>query len=222
MFNTEFHDVGLMPYAEAWRYQEELYNKLLAAKDIDHPFYILFCEHPHVYTLGKNGQSNNLLINSDFLSKINAEYVETNRGGDITYHGPGQIVGYPIIDLFKCGFGIKSYIHKLEQAIIDTLTHYKISSERLEGAIGVWIDTKTPKARKICAIGVHVSHWITIHGFAFNISTDLNYFNHINPCGFTDKGVTSLEKELGFCPDMQEVKSILKYNLSQQLKLNLS
>ena len=218
MNNTDFIDTGLIEYRDAWEYQKQLHKKLLLNRS---PYYLIFCEHPHVYTLGKNGRSNNLLINSDYLRSIKAEFVETDRGGDITYHGPGQLVGYPIIDLNSSGYGIKDYVSKLEQSVIDTLIHYNIRSVRIPGATGVWITGNGLPDRKICAIGVRVSRWITMHGFAFNIHTDLKYFNYINPCGFTDKGVTSLSEEIGFCPDMIEVKNILKINIAQQLKLNL-
>ncbi|MDA3780834.1 MAG: lipoyl(octanoyl) transferase LipB [Bacteroidales bacterium] len=176
---------------------------------------VLFCEHPHVYTLGKSGQQNNLLVNDEFLRKINAKYYKINRGGDITYHGPGQIVGYPIIDLEKFNLQVKQYIAKLEDSIIYTLKEYNIESGRISGSTGVWLDGESSKARKICAIGVKASRFITMHGFAFNINTDLQYFNHINPCGFLDKGVTSLEKELGKKVDIEDVKDKLKVNMQK-------
>jgi len=220
IFNTDFQDIGFISYKKAWTYQDKIHEQVLLSRNSDSHFFLIFCEHSHVFTLGKNGKSNNLLINNEFLNTINAEYVETNRGGDITYHGPGQIVGYPIVDLTKTNYGIKEYINKLEEAIIQTLNAFNVKAERLEGATGVWLDTNTPKARKICAIGVRVSRWITMHGFAFNINTDLQYFNYINPCGFTDKSVTSLEKELNNKVDINSVKIELKYQLAKQLNLN--
>jgi lipoyl(octanoyl) transferase len=174
---------------------------------------LLFVEHPHVYTLGKSGNQNNLLIDSKFLEKIGATYYHIDRGGDITYHGPGQIVGYPIFDLEQFGMGIKQYIYTLEEAIIKTLDEVKISASRLPGATGVWLDPGKPGARKICAIGVKAGRHITMHGFALNVNTDLTYFNHINPCGFRDKGVTSLAKEFSENMDMSTVKFILQQNI---------
>ena len=177
------------------------------------PNYLLFCEHPNVYTIGKSGSENNLLLNNFELQKKGVSFFKINRGGDITYHGPGQIVGYPIINLEAFSLGVKQYIFQLEEVIILTLKNYNINAERLEGATGVWIDTHNKlKARKICAIGVKASRWITMHGFAFNVNTDLSYYNYINPCGFTDKGVTSMEKELGKKVDFAEVKSLVKEN----------
>lgn len=211
-----FKDIGSIDYKEAWDYQETLFNEVLKGKrNGDAPVsYLLFCEHPHVYTLGKSGQQNNLLIDPDFLRKINATYYKINRGGDITYHGPGQIVGYPILDLEQFDVQVKKYIHLLEDAIIATLKEYGIQGNRLENATGVWLDTDQPeKTRKICAIGVRASHFVTMHGFAFNVNTDLNYFNYINPCGFQDKGVTSMQKELGRSVDTQAVKQSLKQHL---------
>ena len=211
----DFRDLGLIEYKEAWDFQEKLFNESLELKrqNKDIPNHLLFCEHPHVYTLGKSGSVNNLLINNAELQKRGVSFFKINRGGDITYHGPGQIVGYPIINLDAFSLGVKQYIFKIEEVIIQTLKTYGITSERLEGATGVWIDTANKlKARKICAIGVKVSRWITMHGFAFNVNTDLNYYNYINPCGFIDKGVTSVEKELGKKVDFVEVKNLVKEN----------
>lgn len=213
---VKYEDLGIIDYKKAWDYQEEKFDEIVEAKkkNSETTNYLLFCEHPHVYTLGKSGEKNNLLISDEFLKKINATYYKINRGGDITYHGPGQIVGYPILDLETLNIGIKEYIHKLEEAIIKTLKAYHLEAERLEGATGVWIDTNKPgEARKICAIGVRASKFVTMHGFAFNIKTDLDYFSYINPCGFTDKGVTSLEKETGKEIDFEETKSILRKNI---------
>lgn len=223
--NIVFRDLGLIKYKDAWDYQENLHSEMVARKIknkpdyADFPEYILFCEHPHVYTLGKSGDEENLLINYIQLQAKNAEFFKTNRGGDITYHGPGQIVGYPIIDLDKHKLGVKKYIFALEESIIQTLKHFGIEPARLDGATGVWLDGSVPgKTRKICAIGVRVSRGITMHGFAFNVNTDLTYFDHINPCGFTDKGVTSLSKELGRDINMEVVKSLLLGNLVSLLK----
>jgi lipoyl(octanoyl) transferase len=208
-----FRDLGSLQYAKAWDYQRQRFTEVTEAKfgaAGNSIHYLLFCEHPHVYTIGKSGNDSNLLISEDLLKSYGAELFHIDRGGDITYHGPGQIVGYPILDLQKFNIGIKDYVSRLEEAIIITLENYGIKAGRLEGATGVWLDAGTSKARKICAIGVRASRYVTMHGFAFNINTDLNYFNHINPCGFTDKGVTSLSKELGKAIDINEVKGVLK------------
>ncbi len=207
----KFQDWGLVEYGDAWDRQRELWNEVKDSKYSSDERkskinYLVFCEHPHVYTLGKSGHDENLLIPENFLNKIGAKYFHIDRGGDITYHGPGQIVGYPIIDLEVFGLGVKSYIYSIEETIISFLDGYGIKAGRLEGATGVWLDPETPRARKICAIGVKVSRWITMHGFAFNVNTDLNYFSYINPCGFQDKGVTSMSKELGKPLDFEEVK----------------
>ncbi len=229
--STVFEDLGVEDYKKVWDYQEQLFAEVVDVKlhNRDHPNqvkditnHLLFVEHPHVYTLGKSGVQNNLLINEQFLKQIDATFYKINRGGDITYHGPGQLVGYPILDLEALSLQVRSYIHKLEEAIIQTLAHYGIKSERLEGATGVWLDTDVPgKARKICAIGVKASRYVSMHGFALNINTNLNYFNHINPCGFVDKGVTSMEKELGRQLDMKEVKDILLKKLIDIFHLQL-
>lgn len=177
--------------------------------------YLLFCEHPHVYTLGKSGSESNLLVDTIQLQAQDASFFKTNRGGDITYHGPGQIVGYPILNLELIVSGAREYIEKMEEAIILTLAHYGIRSERLDGATGVWLETNKPgRTRKICAIGVRTSHWVSMHGFAFNVNTNLRYFNYINPCGFTDKSVTSLSAEIGRPVDMNEVKILLAEKLA--------
>ena len=221
MAKTNYIDLGLKEYKLAWEEQESLHNQIVQwkVKDVEVIHQLIFCEHPHVYTLGKSGQQNNLLINDEFLKKINATYYQSNRGGDITYHGPGQIVGYPIFDLESLGIGVKDYIHRLEEAIILTLKDYGISSTRLEGATGVWLDVGTPNTRKICAMGVRVSKAVTMHGFALNVNTDLNYFSYINPCGFVDKGVTSMEKELNHALDFDEVKSVLQNHLIEVFSL---
>lgn len=216
---TKFHSLGVIDYKECWDFQETLFNEILKQKReektniVNH---LIFCEHPHVYTLGKSGSEDNMLINYIQLQAKNATFHKINRGGDITYHGPGQLVGYPILNLTAFEVGIKDYIFKIEEAIIIALKHFNVEATRLDGAIGVWLDVDNPKkVRKICAIGVRTSHWVSMHGFAFNINTDLDYFNHINPCGFTDKAVTSLEKELGYKQDFEAVSSVVKQSLAE-------
>jgi lipoyl(octanoyl) transferase len=232
MHEVEFRDIGTVEYNEAWQYQENLFNEIIEIKKqnndlpLDHqletPNYLLFCEHPHVFTLGKSGEAENLLVDMLQLSAKHASFVKTNRGGDITYHGPGQIVGYPILNLSYFVKGAREYIEKLEEAIIQTLLVYNIKSERLDGATGVWLDTQIKgRTRKICAIGVRTSHWVSMHGFALNINTDLNYFNLINPCGFTDKTVTSLSKELGREIPMEEVKKVLREKIAEVFNFKL-
>ncbi len=214
---VEYRDLGVAEYKEVWDIQEELFGesvKMRGRGEENIPNYILLVEHPHVYTLGKSGEEQNLLINAIQLQANNATFFHTNRGGDITYHGPGQLVGYPIIDILSLKLGVKEYIHNLEEAIIKTIAKYGIKGTRLDGATGVWLDIDAPgKTRKICAIGVKCSRHITMHGFALNVNTDLNYFNYINPCGFVDKGVTSIEKELGHKVDFEEVKKECLANL---------
>ena len=216
-----FKYLGLIDYKKAWDYQQKLFNELINIKKTNRDLplhkqeelknYLLFCEHPPVFTLGKSGSENNLLINKKTLEKEKISYYKINRGGDITFHGPGQIVGYPILDLEYFSIGIKQYIYKLEEVIILTLNEYNINAERLKGATGVWLDTShNKKVRKICSIGVRISRWITMHGFAFNVNTNLKYYDLINPCGFTDKAVTSMEKELGEKQNIQEVKNKLR------------
>lgn len=213
MTNINYIDWGLIDYKEAWDRQELIFNKKVSNKinnlseNIEQDF--ILCEHPHVYTLGQHGHENNLLINEEFLRKINATYYKTNRGGDITYHGFGQIVGYPILDIEALGLSLKNYIWTIEQMVIHTMDDFGIYCQRLEGATGVWIDGNSPNARKICAIGVKASRYITMHGFALNVNTDLSYFNNINPCGFVDKGVTSMKKELAKEIDVEQVKNKL-------------
>lgn len=216
---TTYKNIGLIEYKEAWDYQESLFDKIVVVKEknrkVDNkqptPNYLLFCEHPHVYTIGKSGNRENLLIGEEFLKSKGATLFRINRGGDITYHGPGQIVGYPILDLDNFGVSIKDYIFGLEEVIIRTLQHYGIVATRSEGATGVWLDANHPqKARKISAIGVRTSHWVSMHGFAFNINTDLDYFGYIVPCGIQGKNVTSLQQELGKQVDILDVQNILK------------
>ncbi|NOU46162.1 MAG: lipoyl(octanoyl) transferase LipB [Bacteroidales bacterium] len=207
-------DLGLMAYETAWNYQEERLNEVIASKkelkSDSHSGYFFLVEHPHVFTLGNSGKSDNLLVNEDFLKSKGATFYKTNRGGDITYHGPGQIVGYPIINLEAFGLGVREYIFRLEEVIISVLKHYDIHATRLDGATGVWLDAESlSDSRKICAMGVRVSRSVTMHGFAFNVNTDLDFYQLINPCGFTDRGVTSLKKELGREIDMTEVKNLV-------------
>lgn len=212
----EYIDLGNFAYQQAWDYQQQRMDELIEMRKSpdyqsnDFAGWFLSVEHPHVYTLGKSGDEQNLLLNFIQLQAKNAEFIHTNRGGDITYHGPGQFVGYPIIDLDKLKISVRRYIELMEEAIIQAMAQYDIVAERLEGATGVWIDSLVPgKARKICAIGVRVSRYVTMHGFALNINTDLSYFGHINPCGFTDKAVTSMEKELGAAQDEDKVKQLV-------------
>ncbi|MES2691073.1 MAG: lipoyl(octanoyl) transferase LipB [Bacteroidota bacterium] len=229
---VKFTDWGLIAYDEAWARQEVLLkqktdlkflNRNLPGSEYEAPANdLVFCEHPHVYTLGKSGSENNLLIDETFLQKIGATYVAVNRGGDITYHGPGQVVGYPVLDLEQFFTDIHKYLRLLEEAVILTLAEYGLKGERYEGYTGVWLDASIPsKARKICAMGVRCSRWITMHGFALNVNTDLDYFNHIIPCGIDDKQVTSLQKELGREVDMQEVKQSLKTTIASVFSMEL-
>ena len=212
----------MIDYQTAWDYQEERFDRLVdykrqpAGKTMPSQ-YLLFCEHPHVYTLGKSGDEHNLLIRQEFLKKIEATYYKTNRGGDITYHGPGQVVGYPILDLEQLGLGLKQYISLLEDSIIALLETHGITATRMEGATGVWLDATHPvKARKICAIGVRSGRYVTMHGFALNVNTKLEYFTYINPCGFETKGVTSMEKELGKALEFEKIKKELRVILMQK------
>ena len=215
--SVQVRDLGLIDYKEAWDYQEELFKQIIDIKienrknatAIGTPNYVLFCEHPHVFTLGKSGDANHLLLNEDTLKKHDATYYKINRGGDITYHGPGQLVVYPILDLDNFFTDIHKYMRFLEETVIQTLAHYGVQGQRFDGLTGVWIEPETPKARKICALGVKSSRWVTMHGIGFNINSDLSYFNHIVPCGIDDKAVTSLEKEIGQKVDMEEIKIVL-------------
>lgn len=226
MYRVKFTDLGVKDYQETWEWQQALQDKLIRSKTAgtgpgSFPA-LIFVEHPHVYTLGKSGKAENLLINPEFLAAIGAHFYRTDRGGDITYHGPGQIVGYPLLDLDVLGFGIKQYIALLEESIIRTLGFFGIQAGRLPAATGVWLPPgETLPGRKICAMGVKVSRGVTMHGFALNVTTNLQYFSYIHPCGFTDKGVTSMEKELGFKPDLAEVKKVLLENLCELFGLEL-
>lgn len=213
MANFNFIDVGLKDYKECWDYQEELLKDVSddkrASKKPSEKNHFLLVEHPHVYTLGKSGDETNLLAAGDFLKKIEATFYKINRGGDITYHGPGQLVGYPIIDLENHKIGVREYIEKMEDAIIETIAEYGLIGGRKEGATGVWLQAEHKvRARKICAIGVRVSRYVTMHGFALNVNTDMRYYNYINPCGFASSAVTSIQQELGKEISMDEVKKV--------------
>jgi lipoyl(octanoyl) transferase len=221
---VRFEDLGLMDYQQAWDYQESLFAESIALK-IEHrngtstqetTNHLLFVEHPHVYTLGKSGSPDNLLLDEKGLVDHQATYYKINRGGDITYHGPGQLVGYPIFDLDHFFTDIHKYMRFLEEAVIQTLAVYGIKGERSQGFTGVWIDPELPSARKICAMGVKCSRWVTMHGIGFNVNTDLSYFSHIVPCGIEDKAVSSMQHELGRTLDMNEVKAVLKAKLAEQ------
>jgi len=213
-----YHDWGLIDYNEAWKKQEKLFFEAIDRKqqNLSTENQLIFCEHPHIYTLGKSGKEQNLLLDLIQLQAKNVDFIHTNRGGDITYHGPGQLVGYPIFDLEFFSVGLKQYIYMIEESIIQLLKDYHIIASRLNGATGIWIDAGTKQVRKICAIGVRSSRFVTMHGFALNVNTDLEYFDYINPCGFIDKGVTSMQKELGHKIDFDE----LKFHLRRKISLN--
>ena len=229
MQTAYFKDIGLIEYKEAWLFQEKIFNEILEIKsknrnegsEITTKNHLIFCEHPHVYTLGNSGNKENLLVNEEYLKSRGASFYKTNRGGDITYHGPGQIVGYPIFDLDNFFNDIGRYLRFLEEVIILTLKEYGLSGERSKGETGVWLDVGKPTARKICAMGVKTSRWVSMHGFAFNLNTDLSYFENIIPCGINDKKVTSLEKEIGHKIDIDHAKSLLKSNLERVFDLKL-
>jgi len=228
--NIEIQDLGLKDYKETWEYQELLFQEILNVKiqnrrqNTSHETqnHFLFVEHPHVYTLGKSGDVSNLLISEDKLADIGATYYKINRGGDITYHGPGQIVGYPILDLDNFFTDIHKYLRFIEETVILTLAEYGLKAERSQGETGVWLDVGTPFARKICAIGVRASRWVTMHGFALNINADLGYFDHMIPCGIKGKAVTSLNVELGK-PEvsMEEVKQKLQKHFAALFEAQL-
>lgn len=238
-----FHDLGLMPYKEAWDLQETYLKNLVEAKlvqssklevqssgetvhslesrvqsseirdtryEIRTPNYLFFCEHPHVYTIGKSGKAENALFSEELIKAIGAEYVPTNRGGDITYHGPGQLVAYPVLDLENFFTDIHRYMRSLEESVIQTCASYGLDAGRVQGMTGVWIDPESENPRKICAMGVKTSRWVTMHGLALNVNTDLAYFGHIVPCGLLGKPVTSLKHEIGKKVDVEEVKMVLK------------
>tara|TARA_B100000902_G_scaffold64320_1_gene71003 strand:+ start:488 stop:1186 length:699 start_codon:yes stop_codon:yes gene_type:complete len=217
----KFIDLGLMDYKEAWDFQQKLFDEIVEIKKKNRkdstnkktPNYFLLVEHPHVYTLGKSGNMSNLLIDETELKNNDASFYKINRGGDITYHGPGQIVGYPILDLENFFTDIHKYLRFLEEVIILTLKNYEIKGERNQGKTGVWIDTKTPFPRKICAMGVRASRWVTMHGFALNVNVDLNYFNNIIPCGLANNIVTSISDEKKIkTVDVLKTKELLKRN----------
>jgi len=229
---AQFVDLGLIEYQKAWDYQTSLFEKILSVKTANRNLnpndrtitenYLIFCEHPHVYTLGKSGKESNLLLNKNGLPALQASYFHINRGGDITYHGPGQIVGYPILDLENFFTDIHQYLRLLEEVIIQTLAEFDIQAGRIKGLTGVWVDSESARsAKKICAFGVRASRWVTMHGFALNVNTNLDYFDHIVPCGITDKSVTSLQKELGHKVDMAYVQGILKEKMAKLFELEI-
>lgn len=230
--SIQFEDLGTIAYARAWARQKELFEAVIHRKtanrrlppeqQVDTVDHLLFCEHPHVYTLGRNGKPAHLRMNEQALRAAGVEFFPIDRGGDITYHGPGQIVGYPILDLDHYFTDIHRFLRTLEEAVIGTLEAYKIKAGRIDGLTGVWLDPEDPaKARKICAFGIKASRWVTMHGFAFNVNTDLSYFDHIVPCGIADKGVTCMAKELGGLLDMEEVKQRLKLELADLFDVEL-
>ncbi|WP_113654547.1 lipoyl(octanoyl) transferase LipB [Pedobacter namyangjuensis] len=227
--DVKFIDWGLTDYQDAWDRQEEIFNGTVALKGKNRtentneptPNYLIFNEHKHVYTLGKSGKPENLLLDEQGLLEKQATYYKINRGGDITYHGPGQIVGYPILDLDNFFTDIHLYLRTLEEAVILTLADYGIIAGRYEGYTGVWLDADNEKARKICAMGVRCSRWVTMHGFAFNVNADLAYFKNIVPCGIDDKDVTSMEREIGRKLNMDEVKDKLKNHIASLFKMQL-
>lgn len=227
-----FQDLGLIDYKACWDYQESLFNETVSQKianrdlepsaQVETKNHLLFVEHPHVYTLGKSGDISHLLINQNQLEEKHASYYKINRGGDITYHGPGQLVGYPILDLDHFFTDIHKYLRLLEETVILTLDEYGIKGGRSKGETGVWLDEDNIfKARKICAFGVRCSRWVTMHGWGFNVNADLGYFSNIIPCGIQDKAVTSLNKELGQDIDIPEIKEKLKKHFSTLFECNL-
>jgi lipoyl(octanoyl) transferase len=227
---VKFEDWGLLDYQQAWDRQEQIFSDTIAIKTKNRnqpeeavitPNHLIFVEHPHVYTLGKSGKPENLLLDEAALKEKQATYYKINRGGDITYHGPGQIVGYPILDLDNFFTDIHLYLRTLEEAVILTLKDYGIAAGRYPGFTGVWLDADNDKARKICAMGVRCSRWVTMHGFAFNVNADLNYFKNIVPCGIDDKDVTSMQRELGAPVNLSEVKKILKGHISVLFDMDL-
>jgi lipoyl(octanoyl) transferase len=226
---VNFQDLGRKDYKETWDYQEQLFKTVLDTKiknrredaGLETSNHLLFVEHDHVYTLGKSGDLENLLANEALLEKIGATFYKINRGGDITYHGPGQITGYPILDLDNFFTDIHKYLRFLEEIFIKILADYGLKGERSDGETGVWLDPGTPFARKICALGVRASRWVTMHGFAFNVNTNLGYFDHIIPCGIDDKAVTSLAVELKREVDLEEVKSKIKTYFTELFEAEL-
>lgn len=231
MIKVRFRDLGLIDYKECWDFQERLFSETVQLKISNRKKgpdeqtktenHLIFCEHPHVYTMGKTGSPENLLLNEEEFSEQGLDYYKINRGGDVTYHGPGQIVGYPILDLDHFFTDIGKYLRLLEETIIQTLAYYGLKGDRIKGATGVWLDVEQPTARKICAIGVRTSRWVTMHGFAFNVNTELSYFKNIIPCGIEDKAVTTLSKELNKKVNIDEVKEVLKSNFSKLFEVSL-
>lgn len=228
--DVSFHDLGLIDYEKGLETQSSFFNQIVDTKiknrkensSITTENHLLFCEHPHTYTLGRSGDETHLLINNEELAKKGATFHKIGRGGDITYHGPGQLVGYPILDLDNFFTDIHKYLRFLEEAIILTLADYGLNAGRIDGLTGVWLDYETQKnSRKICAMGVKASRWVTMHGFALNVNADLNYFGNIVPCGIQDKAVTSIEKELNRTIDMEEVKIYLKGHLTTLFEMKL-
>lgn len=219
MNNLIFDDWGLIDYSRAWHRQAECFDALLAAKQAGEAYSnrVVMCQHPPVYTLGRSGKAANMLLSDEQLGRIGATLFHIDRGGDITFHGPGQLVCYPILNLEDFHLGLKSYIHLLEEAVIRVCSHYGVTAGRMEGATGVWLDGGSPRARKVCAIGVRSSHFVTMHGLALNVNTDLRYFSYINPCGFVDKGVTSLCRECGAELPLPEVQVCLGQQLTALL-----
>ncbi len=221
---TEFSDLGIRDYRKVWEMQqqvlEEVKQRKMQGKAV--PGYLFFVEHPPVYTLGKSGKEANMLMDALQLRARCAEFIKVDRGGDITFHGPGQLVVYPVVDLESFGMGVKEYVWALEEVVIGTLGKYGLSGSRVDGATGVWLGTGTLDERKICAIGVKCSRYVTMHGFALNVNTDLSYFDAIHPCGFVDKGVTSLQKELKRAVDMEEVKAevLRQFQTVMDMKIN--
>ena len=239
-------DLGLMDYKACWDLQQELFDALVARKraerdaggstvfpagdsaeehsatDDDPVGTVLLVEHPPVYTLGKSGHAENLLIPREMLERMGARFYHIDRGGDITFHGPGQLVCYPILDLERIGIGLREYIEALEEAVIRTVAEYGIAAGRIAGASGAWIDPGKARPRKICAIGVRSSRYVTMHGFALNVTTDLEWFSRINPCGFTDRGVTSIAAETGLQPSIQEVKQLIIRELTTALQCEIT
>ena len=224
---VDFIDLGRIDYKKCWKHQDILFSEILQTKSknrregltLPTKNHFIFCEHNHVYTIGKSGDQNNLLVSHNYLRSKNAEYYVTNRGGDITYHGPGQIVGYPILDLDNFFSDINRYLRLLEEVIILTLNDYGVLGERSKGETGVWVNVGGGKSRKICAIGVKTSRWVTMHGFAFNVNTDLSYFDNIIPCGISNKSATSLEKEINKTLCVSEVKTKIKNHFINLFKI---
>ena len=220
-----YRDLGTMEYEACWKLQQELFDATLARKAAhltsESAGELLLVEHPPVYTLGKSCKSENLLVTEQYLASLGASFFHIDRGGDVTFHGPGQLVGYPILDLEMIGIGLRDYINCLEEAAIRTVGHYGIEAGRSEGASGVWLDAGTTRMRKICAIGVRSSRFVTMHGFGLNVNTDLGWFEKINPCGFRDRGVTSIQRETGREISMDEVKDLMTNHLSELLNVKI-